>query len=249
VSESTTVTVSEDEIVQDPQAPDAPDLIAGKFKTQDDLVKAYKELESKLGAPKAEAPTEQAAAPERTDGTIDTTTEKTSEATTEAKPFSLAEAAEELSEKGEISAESYAKLEAKGLSKADVDMWAEGIRARSTRLADELRSEAGGPEAFNQLLQWARTGMSAEEVQAYNDAVNGGQMTVAKMLLRSMRAAYETKNGRQPNLVGGENVPQHGGVKPFASQDQMVKAMSDIRYREDPNYRAEVDRRLAISDF
>ena len=33
------------------------ELLLGKFKTQEDLVKAYKELESKLGQPKAEPET------------------------------------------------------------------------------------------------------------------------------------------------------------------------------------------------
>ena len=250
------VSISEEEITQDPEAADNDTgaLLAGKFKTPDDLVKAYKELESKLGAPKPEADevvtTEEkpaADAPARTDGTIDTS--KPAEAKPEEKAFTLAEVAEELSESGEISKETYEKLEAKGLSKSDVDTWAEGIKARGAVLANDLRAAAGGEKEFNALLEWARTGLEADEIQAYNDAVAGGNPTVAKMLLRSMRAAYESKNGRDPKLVGGDNVPASGGVQPFASVEQMTNAMGDVRYREDPQYRKKVDQRVLVTEF
>lgn len=248
--DSVEVTVGEEDIEPDPQSPEADDLLAGKFKTTDDLVKAYKELESKLGSigsqESGEAP-ETPPAPERPDGTIDTSEPEVPETL---ESFTLADVVDELSESGTISDETYERLKKeKGLSRADVDTWAEGIKARGERLVAELNDAAGGPEAFRSLLDWAKTGLPKEEIEAYNEAVGTGNATLAKMLLRSMRAQYEATNGREPNLVGGENVPQRRGVKPFTSLDQLTSAMGDPRYRTDPTYRAEVDKRVAASDI
>jgi hypothetical protein len=57
-----------EESAQDlPSEQSAEELIAGKFKSQDDLLKAYKELEAKLGQPKEESESEEMVTTEVTD--------------------------------------------------------------------------------------------------------------------------------------------------------------------------------------
>jgi hypothetical protein len=231
---------------QDPEAgggSENNELIAGKFKTQEDLLKAYKELETKLGTreeqnpdpapdPAKITPTEEGGTPEGTKG------------------VTLDNALNELSENNEISEETYKALEAqKGLSRSDVDTWAAGVRARSTQLLTDLQATAGGADALKGVLDWASQNASAEEIAAYNEAVDAGNVTAAKMFLRAMRAAYVEAEGKSPNLIGGENVPRNSGsVRPFKSQAAMANAMTDPKYVNDPEYREEVDARVAASE-
>ena len=49
-------------------------------------------------------------------------------------------------------------------------------------------------------------------------------------------------------MLSGRNAPDVSGIQPFRSQAQVVAAMSDPRYDNDPAYRAEIAQRLEISN-
>lgn len=247
------VLIDEDDITPDPDSPEAdevsvdepegeeqPELLAGKFKTPEELAKAYKELESKLGSQ------EPAADEAPDDGTIGGQEEPEAEA----GEFTLDNVIEELSENDEISAETYDRLaKEKGMSRRDVDLFVEGVRARGDRIVNELAETAGGKDEFAKLRKWAKTNMPADEVKAYDEAVDSGNRTAAKLILRGMKAQYDAAKGQDPDLISGENVPSSTGAKPFKSIEQLVAAQGDRRYNDDPAYREKVDARIGATDW
>jgi hypothetical protein len=68
--------------------------------------------------------------------------------------------------------------------------------------------------------------------------------------VKSLQFDYLMSNGMEPRLLSGQ--PASEASKGFASEAQVVAAMSDPRYMQgadhDPAYVEEVARRLAISN-
>lgn len=222
-------------------------LIGGKFTSQDELLKAYQELEKRQGAgavpPKPEAPaTETPAAPVTPEDLRITKPEVTPSTGID---FTAAE--KEAATTGAVSDETYAAFEAKGVSRQVLDSYIDGQRAVAERVTNELATLAGGADSLKAVLGWAGTNLSPAEVEAYNAALDAGNMGLVKGLLRGMIAARGQVEGTAPNLVNGERVPTTGGVLPFRSQAEMLAAMSDPKYDTDEAYRNDVIARVAAS--
>lgn len=163
---------------------------------------------------------------------------------------------EEITTKGELSKESYDELAKLGYPKIVVDSYIKGItadaRAQEASLAAEkiaeIKSSIGGEEVLTDMLNWASTNLSPEDLKVYNESVASRDAAKVKMAVMGLHHAYEQANGRTPNFIGGERLPNTAGVEPFKSNAEVTRAMHDPRYDKDPAYRDEVARRLAVSD-
>lgn len=166
------------------------ELIAGKFKTPDELLKAYQELEKKLG--------------NRGYETTDT------------------EEVEETSED---------QVEAASLSQEE-----------ETVIMDSI----GGQENFQAVQEWARGNLNAEELEAYNREVNSGDYYRARNALQSLFFAYQDTEGYEPQLMGGKISANSSDV--FRSSQEVMAAMNDPRYLQDPAYTQDVQEKLIRSE-
>jgi len=226
--------------------PAADDLIAGKFKTQEDLVKAYKELEAKLGAPKdPPKPT-----PDKPANPLDLSV-KADETVAEAG-LDMGALTNEYMEKGTLSDEAFAKLAKVGINKDMVEAYVEGQKARAATLRASLFESAGVTEqSFGDMVKWAQANLSKEDLQAYNDSVGpGASMGVQRLALEAMHQRFVRAQTRgEPNLVRGArgSVQDSGGE--FQSQAEVTAAMRDPRYARDVAYRNAVQAKLARSNF
>lgn len=219
---------------------DRPEWLPEKFKSAEDMAKAYAELESKLGAPKVSDSVQ-------TPDPAVATTEDAQNALSQ-KGLDLTEFSKEFSEKGELSQESYEKLSKSGFDKNLVDQYIQGQRALADSYANSIKSEAGGDEKYSEIVQWAKVNMTPSEIEAFNKAVDSGNQDQAKLAVKGLRASYESANGREPNLMsGGVKGGSEGDT--FESTAQLTKAMADPRYREDPAYRAKVQAKLGRSSL
>ena len=63
----------------------------------------------------------------------------------------------------------------------------------------------------------------------------------------ALKSAYESANGYEGRMLTGKAAETKGDV--FKSQAQLVAAMSDPRYDNDPAYRADVVEKLNRSDL
>jgi hypothetical protein len=163
----------------------------------------------------------------------------------ESKGLNLSDFSTEFAQAGALSEASYQKLEAAGIPKPMVDAYIAGQQALATQVRAQGLEAAGGEEQFNAMAAWARNGLTPGELQAYNDAVTSGTVDQAKLAITGLRARYEAANGREPQLLGGNN--SNGGQAGYGSRAEMVEAMKDPRYGRDEAYRKSVEAKLAVT--
>lgn len=147
---------------------------------------------------------------------------------------------------GKLSDASYDKLVKSGIPRELVDAHIAGMEAIATQMVSEAYSVAGGEEAFKSMVQWAGANADPESIDAFNKAMMAtpGER---KQAIVALRAQYEAARGSDPKLTSGTSA-QGSGERPFASRAEVVAAMSDHRYANDPAYRAMVARRVDAMD-
>lgn len=222
---------------------------AGKFKSAEDLEKAYKELEKKLGQPKEEADESEADAD---GGEAESTAEETDDGGKEAPASDLlTKATEEFySEEGlsEDTLKSLKELSSEELVDAYVELQKNAPVAQpiSSEEADAIIKDVGGQDTYKQTLEWAADNLSPDEIAAYDQVISTGSPEAVRFAVQalSLRAKYE--GGFEGTPVSGKAVKNQGPAG-FKSQAELARAISDPRYRSDPAYRLEIQDRLANS--
>ena len=220
---------------------DRPKWLPEKFKSPEDMAKAYAELESKIGKNPGDKPDD---APADTPAPADATPDDAEKALSD-RGLDLTKFSNEFSEKGELTPESYAELEKAGLTKDIVDQYIEGQKARATQFESAVKSEVGGDENYSQMVTWAKSNMTPAEITAFNNAVGSGDINQAKLAVLGLSTRYSAANGSDPKrTIGGGKA---GAEDTFQSTAQLTEAMKDPRYKNDPAYRASVQNKLARS--
>lgn len=230
-----------------PADPNRPAWLPEKFKTAEDMAKSYKELETKLGTPKVEAPSAEPAKPAA--GVPQVTTPDAAAKTVQDAGLDMAALSTEYNKDGALSQTTYDALAAKGIPKATVDLYIEGQKARVEQYTNTLAEGVGGRDKLNTLLLWAGTAVDAKEIESINTTLTSGNEALSKTVLAGLQARYVAAVGQDPTLVTGAEGVRGTGPQAFKSSAEVVAAMRDARYKTDPAYRAEVAKRLETSDF
>tara|TARA_E500000331_G_scaffold356420_1_gene414726 strand:+ start:737 stop:1486 length:750 start_codon:yes stop_codon:yes gene_type:complete len=231
-TQETTAETTTEEVVAEDQQVEAGEKILGKFETQSDLEKAYKELESKVGQAKED--------PKQDQGLE---IQETAEKAVEAAGLDMSQLEQEFADNGELSEKSYEQLESQGISKDIVNNYIEGQQARAVQIETEIKDIAGGKDGYNEMIAWAKESLSQEEISAYNRVVNGRDLDATKMAVQGLKARMGTD--AEPNLVRGKPALSQ---EQFTSVAQVTAAMSDPRYAKDPAFRQEVQAKIERSD-
>ncbi len=226
------------------------ELILGKFKSQEDLAKAYQELESKLGGSEKSGDDESESAPDEDKLDIENQQEEAEEALKVAG-LEMGEFTKEFWENGQLGEESYKKLEEAGFPKAVVDTYIQGLQAGQVvaqQTVREIQESVGGPEAYRNITQWAGANLSQAEIDSFNAITGSNNPDLIKMAVAGLKARYDAYAGSNPKLVSGRSKGAEKGDV-FRSTAELTKAMSDPRYQEDDAYRREVAEKLARSEI
>lgn len=224
---------------------------AGKFKSAEDLEKAYLELQKKLG----QKETDESSSTEETESD-DGETEETSqdEESPVAKRVSfLKEASEEYySNDNQLKPETINKLKempSEDLIEAYMEWQKSNPTVQSQPLSDEAAKDivasVGGQEAYNDTLAWAADNLKPEEVAAYDNVVNSGNKDAIFFAVQALNQRYKDSVGFEGQRISGK-APK-ATVKGFRSNAELAAAISDRRYRTDPAYRFDVEQKLASS--
>ena len=215
------------------------ELLLGKFKSADDLAKAYQELERKLSKGGAEeAPKE---APK------EVTDKQANDAVKEAGLDMATLSAHYDANGGALGDDDYEALEKAGIPRSYVDTYIEGLEAKGAQLQAEIFSSVGGEEQFKTMAQWAANSMTPKELENYNNSVNSRDPATIRSAVMSLAYQYERAVGRDPKLITGNKASNSSNS--FGSVAQLTEAMKDPRYEKDPAYRREVEQRLANSNI
>ena len=184
---------------QPPEEQEGEDLILGKYKSQDDLVEAYKNLQrenERLRGDEEEEP----------EGSVES--DEDDDDDDEDEPS--------------ISAEDAARIRA------------------------NVFKQAGSEEKLQSLLGWASQNLDQSRITAFNETLNTGDETAILSQVKGIQYDYMMATGYEPKLTGGR-APTND-VRGFASEAQVIAAMQDPRYGNDPAYIKEVEQRIAVSN-
>ena len=88
--------------------------------------------------------------------------------------------------------------------------------------------------------------LDADELEAYNREVNSGDYYRARNALQSLYFAFKENSGYEPDLIGGKLSGNSSDV--FRSSQEVMAAMNDPRYLQDPAYTQDVQDKLLRSD-
>ncbi len=219
-------------------------LLAGKYKNAEELEKAYVELQKKLGDDKE---TEQASAEDKA----------------EDKPqFSdganlINSASEEYYANGnKLSDETMAKFSS--MSTQDLIKAYMEVQATQPQQAappaditqdqiNQIKNSAGGEKAYANIVNWAKSNLPKSSIDAFDEVVNTGSVQAIQLAVAGLKTEYNNANGVEGRMVTGKTAPDRGDV--FRSQAELVRAMNDARYDNDPAYRQDVIEKLDRSDL
>jgi len=219
------------------------DLILGKFKDADDLARAYSELEKKLGS-------------NDDDGTETTSAEDEVEEEYSAGAQVIADASEEyFSNDGKLSEETmqkFTEMSSTDLVNAYMEIQKNLPPPQQTESADltdaemnSIYNSAGGEAEYKRLTTWAAENLAENKMDAFNSIVNNGEALAIQMAVAGLRSEYENQEGYEGRMLTGKAAKT---TDAFRSQAEVVAAMSDPRYENDPAYRQDVYDKLERSN-
>jgi len=228
-------------------------LYAGKYKSAEELEKAYGELQKKLG----DQGTEDSGEARDTEGNAEVENSEEEEEATQVSPEAqlITSASDEYAEKGELSAETLNKFSAmssQDLVKAYMEAQANAPE-QSTVAADisdasvnEVKNFVGGEQSYNNIVNWASQNLDQNSIDAFDSIINTGSVEAIKLAVSGLKSQYDNVNGYEGEMLTGKAPTNTKDV--YRSQAELVSAMSDSRYDDDPAYRQDVIAKLERSD-
>ena len=212
---------------------DRPEWLPEKFKSPEDMAKAYSELEQKLSAPQEEysEDAEEQAREDLNDAGVD-----------------YDALSQEFWENGDLSDESYQLLEQAGIPRHIVDSYIDSQMNMAETQRNSIMNEVGGEEGYSQLTAWAADNLDQSEIDYFNQIMDTNDFNAIKMAVRAVAARRDAAEGVEPsrNLSGGLNGGS-GGV--YESVSQLMTDMQSKEYETDPAFRAQVEAKLARSNI
>lgn len=200
--------------------PPTGELIAGKFKSVDELTKAYKSLEQKLH--ERQPPPPEPTPPIEADVVL------------ERAGLRGDDLVANWQSDGRLSDEQYESLAKIGYSRSIVDQYLAGQTAivankvnAAQAAANRAIAAAGGPEQWNALTEWARTNYDAKALADFDARLADPKTSdsAVKELLWDYRVV--AGKGVSTSMISGTSAPATSAA--FGTVEEVVEAMAKIR--------------------
>lgn len=137
----------------------------------------------------------------------------------------------------EPESEEVTESEDEEVEKESYEMTAQDVEA--------LQNIVGGSEQYDQLIDWAKDNLSEQEISMYDHVMESNDPIAMFFAIRALGNSYENAVGVDGELLTGTESSTPQNV--FRSQAEVVQAMSDPRYDNDPAYRQDVFEKLERS--
>lgn len=151
-----------------------------------------------------------------------------------------------------ISEKSYAELEAVGYSRSFIDSYIRGQEALVDSYVSSVKAFAGGAEKFDALYSHLEN-TNPEAAESLMNALEARDLGTVKAIINLAGASRSKQYGVKPTRTVTNRAtpakPQAPKREGFANRAEMVKAMSDPRYRHDAAYRRSVEQKVWNSNF
>lgn len=214
-------------------------LLAAKYKSVEDLEKAYLELQ-KMYSKKNEEITK-TTPPKIEEKAADPPSEPT------INDFDFNKLAEEYLTQGKLSEENYKKLEEKGIPRQVVEGYAQGIKLQQEAYNQQVYQAAGGAEKFQELASWASDNLEQAEKDTLNSLLASGNVVQAKLAVEMIQTKYSKHVPQTPQMITPKNTLPAESYDRFNSKAEFLAALKDPRYSTDPHYRDQVIAKLGRS--
>ena len=229
-------------------------LLAGKYKTAEELEKAYGELQKKLG--------EKGSEDSETTGESDDTPESKEETEEKEEAKETSPAVELINEASaeywdndqKLSPETiekFSSMSTKDLLNGYLEVQKNAPAGESVPDLTEadinvVKNSVGGEAEYGKIVSWAKENMPDADSKAFDDLVSTGNVGAIRLAAQGLQAKYNDANGYEGRMLSGKSPKTSEDT--FRSQAELVKAMSDPRYEDDPAYRQDVIEKLDRSD-
>lgn len=211
-------------------------------------------------APQAEQPTQEQAKVEVQEEQPKVEQQKVEqqELTANQLPAELQRFQDSYAKNGKLTEADYADLQKMGLPKAVVDdhikmrqrlaeMETKSVTERVANEEAKLLQTVGGKEEYAKVSAWAATKLSEAERTAFNSIVNGKDFAAKQIALDGLLARYKSAQPKEPRLINGSRASD--GVQGYESKAEWLRDIADAKYKKDPVFRANVEKRLARSNI
>ena len=239
-------------------------MLAGKYKSAEDLEEAYLELQKKLGQSES---TEEVTESEseyvmyNDDGAVnyETANELYGEQLgnlfkdNNIDPFAMNQYFSE--NNGTLSEDMYSQLGKAGLTKEVVNSYLAGVRdevgIESTQPVlteseiKDIKNIAGGDRGYDNLMQWAGENLDQEAIKDFDDVLATGNKSAVKFAVTALMGKYEDSQGRDSKIVTGKE----SSTATYRSMAEVVRDMNKPEYQNDEAYRDDVLRKLSASNL
>lgn len=223
-------------------------LLAGKYRDAEELEQAYIELQKKLGSKANEQEAEQ--------DTEQAEEEDQYEELPPAVGLIQDASAEYYENGGQLSEETlsrFSEMSSRDLVEAYMAIQANAapepaqVSDLSEREVNFIQNSVGGEAAYSNLVNWAAENLPAEYVQAFDSVVESGQVQAIQLAVAGLQREYENAVGYEGRVLSGKAAAN--SVDVFRSQAEVVRAMNDPRYENDPAYRQDIFEKLERSNI
>ena len=228
-------------------------LLAGKYKSAEELENAYLSLQKKLGQTE-----EEEVDYESTDEGYEEEEGSDEEVSEYAPAVNLiTEASEEYyANDGQLSEEtieSFSQMSSQDLVNAYLEIQANNPQAPtqgvelSEAQVNSVQNACGGEANYNAVVDWAASNLTDDAINAFDSVVDSGNPMAISIAFKGLQNEYNEANGYEGRMLQGRAASSAGET--FRSQAELVSAMGDPRYDTDEAYRDDVLRKLDNSDL
>ena len=219
-------------------------LLAGKYKDAQELETAYKELEKKLGEKSDEVSEEVNSEKEE-----ETEVEDVPEEETE----NIIDRVFEAGKNNQLNDDLLKELKGtsqEDLAKIALDLKRQNQDTQPQQLTDDdvtkLKDVVGGDQNYSQIMSWAQDNIPEQDIGMFDAVIDKGDPLACYFAVQALAYRYQEATGRDGQMVTGK-APKSTSDS-FKSQAELIKAMEDDRYNDDPAYREALLSKLERSD-
>ena len=228
-------------------------LLAGKYKSAEELENAYLSLQKKLGQTEEEEEVDY----ESTDEGYEEEEGSDEEVSEYAPAINLINDASEeyYANDGQLSEDTidaFSSMSSQDLVNAYLEIQANNPQASqgvelSEAQVNQVQNAAGGEANYNQVINWAAENLNDAAIDAFDSVVDSGNPMAIQIAFQGLQAEYNDANGYEGRMLQGKAASSAGET--FRSQAELVSAMADPRYDTDEAYRDDILRKLNESDL
>jgi hypothetical protein len=227
-------------------------LLAGKYKDAKDLEAAYLSLQKKLGQEEEVDYESSDEGYEEEEGADEEVSENApaisliNEASDEYYANDGALSEETISRFSEMSSQDLVNAYVEMYQNGQVNQASQGVEMSEAQV-NSVMNAAGGEANYNEIVEWAASNLPDRQIDAFDSVVDSGNPAAIGIAFQGLQSAYQEANGYEGRMLQGKAPSSSGEV--YRSQAELVAAMGDPRYDNDPAYRADVIQKLEQSDL